>query len=349
VRKLGLTLALAAALGAVSAGAATRRGPYLHRHTNLYIVSRSGGSIRQITHDHRDHRAAVWSPDGRLIADAVQVGNHDRVEILTPHGRVLRRFEAGQAFGSAPAWSPDGGAIAYVRSYHDSGRGADDGELVVRAIVGGRTRVVTRLATERPVWTPDGRALLYVRGDIVADDAPVPPSLWRVKLDGSHDHSLVPGKIEDPPAISRDGERIAYVRERRGRYELWVARSDGSRRRRLLRASYIERPLFAPRGGGIWAFVIGRRNERELLFEPSGTRRRLPVWAWDWSADGRLLAGLRETRVATARPDGSHDRVLFRFRLSQRSPTREFAACDALWWAPGGGRLLIACGKNTAD
>jgi Tol biopolymer transport system component len=349
VRKLGLALAIAVALGTASAGAATRRGPYLHHNTNLYVVSRSGSSIRQITHDHRDHLAAVWSPDGGQIADAVQVGNHDKIEVLTARGRVLRRFEAGEAFGSAPAWSPDGRSIAYVRSYHDVRRDADDGELVVRLIPDGRTRVVTRLATERPVWTPDGGSLLYIRGDIVADEPRLQPSLWRVNFDGSHDHMLVPGKVVDPPAISHDGRRIAYVRERHSGSELWIARSDGRRRRRLLEASYITEQRFAPQGRGVWAFVNDLPHDRTLLFEPSGARRTLPVWASDWSDDGRLLAGLRETRVATIRPDRSHRRVLFRFRLSQRSPTREYAACDALSWAPGGDRLLVACGKDSAD
>jgi hypothetical protein len=170
-----------------------------------------------------------------------------------------------------------------------------------------------------------------------------------VNLDGSHNHPLVRGKVADPPAVSRNGSRIAYVRQRGKDYELWVADTDGARTQRLLRASYIENPRFAPGGRGIWAFVIAGGQERELLVDESGQRRTLPDLADDWSHDGLLLAGMDETRLATIRPDGTHRRVLVNFRLSQQSPTHEFAACDAIRWAPASDRLLAACGKETAD
>lgn len=191
MRKLGLTLAivgLTVAAGNASAGA-VRPGPVLTPFLQLYVVSRSGHAVRRITHDRRDHFGAVWSPDASLIADAITAQRRDKVEVLTPGGRLLRRFDAGgERAGTEPAFSPDSRTIAYADNYYNQRREATDAHLVTRSVAGGPRRVLANLVTERPAWSPDGRTIAYLRDDVVGSfpqKLPLQPAIWTVGAEGS--------------------------------------------------------------------------------------------------------------------------------------------------------------------
>jgi dipeptidyl aminopeptidase/acylaminoacyl peptidase len=101
----------------------------------------------------------VWSPDGRLLAFSEIVGAGpgatSRFRIAQARGGLLGRAVDGYA----PAWSPDGKRIVFVR-----GKGL--GVLDVR------TRRVWRIPLGRPPttyvgspdWSPDGRRLAVTNG-----------------------------------------------------------------------------------------------------------------------------------------------------------------------------------------
>ena len=58
--------------------------------------------------------------------------------------------------------------------------------------------------------------------------------LWTVRLDGTGLHRLTRAKgMDDTPAWSPDGRRIAFIRYRTYWPKLWVMNANGSRQRRL--------------------------------------------------------------------------------------------------------------------
>ncbi len=96
------------------------------------------------------------SPDGRRVAyvlrtlDTQHDRSHDEVWTVATGDGAPARLTAGPS-DSAPAWSPDGSHLAFLRA----------GQVHVVAPDGGEPRRVTDLplGSGAPVWSPDGRRL----------------------------------------------------------------------------------------------------------------------------------------------------------------------------------------------
>src|SRR5690606_7515554 len=93
--------------------------------SDLYIVDRDGGNLRQLTNDKYADFHPVWSPDGRTIAfstdrgqdtdfESLQFGNWRVATYDLDMGtvRVLDGMDAGR--NVSPQWAPDGQSIAFV-------------------------------------------------------------------------------------------------------------------------------------------------------------------------------------------------------------------------------------------
>ncbi len=155
-------------------------------------------------------------------------------------------------------------------------------------------------------FSTDGARLVYVRGgdhgaNRPADppnpaDMPVAPKvqIWSVPLAGGAARAIADG---DQPAISPDGTRVAFVRDRR----IWIAPIDGAR---AAEAAFFARggsqsPAWSPDGRTL-AFVSNRGDHSFIgLFTPSQPIRFLaPSTSRDsepvWSRDGRRIAFVRQ-------------------------------------------------------
>jgi dipeptidyl aminopeptidase/acylaminoacyl peptidase len=101
-----------------------------------------------------DRRWVTWSRQGRLLLADGQgrpPWTRARVTVCPPAGGCV----TGQP-GVQPAWSPDGGRIAYISA----------GQLWVELADGRGAHAVAGAAAgaSSPMWTADGKRLLYVRG-----------------------------------------------------------------------------------------------------------------------------------------------------------------------------------------
>lgn len=196
----------------------------------LDLTSRS---VRPITHGPDAHPRGCYGPDGRIVYLAVDPQRTAiRILLTAPAGGDPVQLSRTQVAHS-PACAPDGSAVAYVT-----------------ALPGGAERIVTHVPVldgapraiapgRSPTFTPDGEWIVYsapVRGEW---------KLWRIRPDGTGRAPIGRGAFNElRPAISPDGELVAYVIEAGVRPWLYLRRFDGSGDRILFSDGDADNPVW---------------------------------------------------------------------------------------------------------
>ena len=164
------------------------------------------------------------SPDGNFVVFSWTGSNPDGSSdlwIKAVDGDALRRLTDTPAAEVQPAWSPDGGEIAFVR--------AGQGVFIVSAL-GGQERRISGSGS-MVGWTPDSRSLLMRDR---TDEGP--HGIFRLELATGTRHQVTraPRGMGDWAfAVSPDGSTLAFARyERPGISDVYVAPIAGGEPRR---------------------------------------------------------------------------------------------------------------------
>lgn len=221
---LGLPSRIASlALGSdLIAFSSSREGNY-----ELYLMGAVGSEPTRLTRDGKFAESPAWSPDGDRIAFAGGRDGNSEIYVLT----VPDAFEAGELPGvirltddsasdGDPAWSPDGGRIAFV-----SNREGNQDVYVMNADGSGVVNLTQSPAAQDrgPAWSPDGRRIAF------DSDRGGNQEIYSMNADGSAVIRLTLNFVPDSdPAWSPDGDRIAFVCERGGNLEICVIDLDES-------------------------------------------------------------------------------------------------------------------------
>jgi tRNA A-37 threonylcarbamoyl transferase component Bud32 len=195
----------------------------------LWLQQVGGGGPIQLTHDNENEtvEAPAFFPDGKRIL--YQKTSADRKSIIavisTLGGEPTLLTEGWQS-----TLSPDGRQIAYV----DFKQGAL--HLMTISSSGGQPRElpawarVSSSAVDSPVWTPDSRYLLCL---IVkpSEAAKAKESEWfAFPVDGGNPVATGAGAALRAAGVARGtpmlmtGDRVLFVAEMAGRYNLWEIR-----------------------------------------------------------------------------------------------------------------------------
>jgi Tol biopolymer transport system component len=272
----------------------------------IFTVSALGGPERRLTPLVGEF---AWSPDGKMLAIVTHASDAHPLQILlltlsTGETRYLTQPPAGSFGDRAPAWSPDGRSIAFIRNPNFL-----VSDLWRIGVEGGSAERLTFDNLDIPGtlgWTEDGREILFTspRGGL--------PSLWRIRATGgSPRRELGVGDYAYDPSVARRGERLAFVYRRQDR-NIWRAPGPLATSGRdlppvRLIASTREEvsPQISPDGSRI-AFVSDRTGNREIwvcdregqnamqLTSFGGSSTGAPRWSpdsrqivFDSRADGR--------------------------------------------------------------
>jgi TolB protein len=245
----------------------------------------------------------AWSPDGSRIAfGATSTGTGGSIETVDPAGTVLHVLtsppsNSSPAFDhdSAPAWSPDGKRLAFVRDWRDGGSPYPSLNLLDTST--GATESVSRYVAANPTWSRTGLLgyQLYDAGDAAGFVA------------GSRTFISPPDVDWWGPSWSRDGSRFAFEADNSATNTVTISIMDRHRHRRRLVAG--SDPKWSPDGRWI-AYVVpsgqrvdvispdGKRHRRLLGVDSSTSAETSVVWAPD---SARFVFGTTVVTLATGK------------------------------------------------
>lgn len=232
----------------------------------------------------------AWLANGGRIAFLRQAPSRIREIWITPaSGGTANRITFDQRDITGLASDPSGKRLLYL-----SDRGGPDPALWSIPSGGGTPELLTtlpRYSRNLAVSTKTGR-VAYTRHLAKV-------GIWRHDVGGAGDRpeNLISSSgLQSSPEYSPDGTSIAFMSDRNGWLELWVARADGSDPRQL---TWLHgeggAPRWSPDGRQI-AFDVRTQGHHEICSVSAGgaTLRHLVADAFEngapsWSRDGAWL------------------------------------------------------------
>jgi Tol biopolymer transport system component len=268
----------------------------------LFLVSVASGEKHRLTQPPEASNADVgpaFSPDARALT-FVRVDNYTVSDIyrldfskgFAPAGEP-RRLTFEKRFNTCPAWTADGRSIRFLSGHLRAA------QHMSRIPASGSAQPETEgLAPDDAIFVahapPQARRLAYVRR--VSDS-----NIWRV---GDSAPILSSTRWDGNAQFSPDGRRIAFLSDRSGSFEIWVARSDGFQPLQLTSfgGPHVGGPHWSPDGEWI-AFHARAEGHADIyvIRSSGGVPRRLTHHAAlpNWSRDGRWIYHASERGAAT--------------------------------------------------
>ena len=192
--------------------------------------------------------SSAWASGNGLLAFRSDRDGEPHVFTLDESsGEVTKLTNGEEAANLQPAFSPDGGRIAFVGRPDPTGRP----DLYVMTAAGKETTQLTstRVPERDPSWSPNGTSLVYA----ARTSQRGPFRIFLAKADGSGRVQLTTqaaGSADRSPAISPDGTRIAFVTDRDGGFpEIYLMNLDGSGVSALTTNAFVDgNPSWTPDG-----------------------------------------------------------------------------------------------------
>jgi Tol biopolymer transport system component len=209
------------------------------------------------------------SADGRKLVFTVHDGKSGRVVLADADGSSPRLLAPQLGYVYMAALSPRADSVVFsgpARSYR----------LLTVKLPDGKPRMLTpdHPSSFVPRFTPDGKTIVFFRRD---------GDVYRVDLDGKNLRRLTTGNkhvefklsardqhgSSDPPDVSPDGKRIAFVAVKEGVANVCVMDLDGSGQRQLtFRKTPCARVKWSPDGKQL-AFVSFEGKYPQLFVVPA--------------------------------------------------------------------------------
>ncbi len=150
----------------------------------------------------------------------------------------------------SPAWSPNGGQLAYVS--FESRKPV----VYTHEIATGRRRLIAnfRGSNSAPAWSPDGRSLAVT---LSRDGG---SQLYRIDANGGEPQRLTQSaSIDTEPVFSPDGQHLYFVSDRGGAPQVYRMPAGGGNAERVtFNGSYNISPAISP--DGRWLAYVSRNG-----------------------------------------------------------------------------------------
>lgn len=179
----------------------------------IYVMAAGGGAAKKLTTLPFGVSSFVWSPDGRCQAAVARTGRspakddplggviavrsakydldgrgflrdqRSHIFVVDSDSGETKQITDGDFDDSHPAWSPDGGLVAFVSDRTGKAwEGSRNTDIFLVPSTGGNPRRISlhREANGFPAFSPDGATIAYTGVEYEEDQ----PDIWTSPLDG---------------------------------------------------------------------------------------------------------------------------------------------------------------------
>ena len=125
--------------------------------TNLYLITREGAEIRQLTDTNGINVSPDFSPDGQTVAFTSDRSGTPQIYVMPLAGGAAKRITFKGDYNTTPQFSPKGDKLAY------QSRASGRFDIWTIALGGGEPVQITdgNGSNEYPSWSPDGRYIAF--------------------------------------------------------------------------------------------------------------------------------------------------------------------------------------------
>ncbi|HEY5815250.1 MAG TPA: DPP IV N-terminal domain-containing protein [Solirubrobacterales bacterium] len=265
-------------------------GPIVYAQGMASETESSGGLVahgprkndgsRRLTEDNDDFSPS-YSPNGRLIVfasnrDPSETRGQPHIYVMESDGSNVRQLTSGDFSDSNPSFSPNGRLVVFDRA-EIGGRGGS--QIFSVAVSGGEPHQISDDAgnDSDPTFTPNGKRIVFV-SDRQSSARSDRSNIFSMRPDGSRIQLLIGGtRLEYEPDVSPDGRRVAFVSNRDHGPNIFIARIDGRRVRKLtnshgscFRTFCFSSPSWSPDGRHIAFHESGRYSSSVEVMRADG-------------------------------------------------------------------------------
>ncbi len=282
--------------------------------SQVWLLDRRGGEAQRITMVKDGVSGVEWSPDSKRLAMVGSINadslaakrdstrkypivinryqfkedvegylqtTHSHLLLFDIASKKLDTLTTGAVDDESPRWSPDGGALSFIRSVPaEPGVGEESDLWVIDARAGSQPRqLTTTRGPDRgpPAWSPDGQWIAFLRTDEPKWYAYQQNKLALVRSDGSEMRVVTGGldrAVNRPVFLAGGQTLLAMMDDDRESVLIRVHLPDGKVDRLVDGRHLVHSFSTTPGGAGKTALLLSTSDRPSEIWAADGDRLR---------------------------------------------------------------------------
>ena len=316
---------------------------------DIWLMNTFGRRLVRLTLMPGDELNPKWSPDGKKIAFLLTEKERTSIWIITLATLETRSLTEGNKIGNDFQWNPNSLMLAY-----DS---ETNGTRIVSTVDanGHRTQLTQPDSSSKyPSWSPNGDRIAFSSNQFSKSF-----DIYTMNMNGNGLRQLTAGSgFNIKPRINPLGDKILFLSNRTGNWDLWTMNPDGINQSQVMKPSGEEATVgnwkpdvsmdsnleWDPNGLKIVFTSTPREDSNEEIFIVHQPEYKVVVRKFYLPVDDGYNVAVESLQYGVAIEYGG--RVVTRISTSLSRESMVFMNNLNPCWSPDGKRMIFQSGRD---